>query len=62
MPKKKSYAFVIYDNVESTKLAIQSLQSQVITVNQTPIWFYLFPVDKGILYIEVLVVNIFNQL
>lgn len=50
MPLKKSYAFVIYEHAESTKLAIENLQSQVITVNQTPICFYLFPVDKGILY------------
>lgn len=47
MPKAKSYSFVIYQDSESTSRAVQELQSQVITTNQTPICFYLFPVDKG---------------
>lgn len=46
MPMKKSYAFVIYEDTASTKLAIQNLQSQIITENQTPIVYYLFPVDR----------------
>ena len=47
MPKKKPYSFIIYENKESTRNAIQCLQNQIITTNQTPIFFYLFPVDKG---------------
>ena len=47
MPKKKSYAFVIYEDKQSTIRAIENLQAQVITENQTPICFYMFPVDKG---------------
>lgn len=47
MPKKKSYAFIIYENENSTNQAICDLQSQIITCNQTPILFYLFPVDRG---------------
>ena len=47
MPKKKSYAFVIYEEKESSLKAIEKLQAQVITENQTPICFYMFPVDRG---------------
>ena len=46
MPKNKSYSFAIYQNPDSTTRAIETLQAQVITTNQTPICFYLFPVDK----------------
>ena len=47
MQKKKSYAFVIYEEKNSAQLAANTLQSKVITCNQTPICFYIFPVDKG---------------
>lgn len=47
MPKKKSYSFVLFEDKQSTSLAIEKLQGQVITTNQTPICFYLFPVDRG---------------
>lgn len=47
MPAKKSYAFVIFEEPLATEKAIASLQSKVITSNQTPICFYLFPVDRG---------------
>jgi alkylated DNA repair protein alkB homolog 8 len=47
MQKKKSYAFIIYEDKNSTKLAIENLQSKIINTNsQTPICFYLFAVDK----------------
>lgn len=46
MQKRKSYAFIIYENKESPRLAIESLQSKVIACNQTPICFYIFPVNK----------------
>lgn len=52
MPKKRSYAFVIYAEGEASSRAIQKLQGQVITRNQTPICFYMFNVDRGkIIYI-----------
>ncbi len=47
MPKKRSYAFIIYENESSTNQAIENLQSKIITCNQTPILFYLFQVDRG---------------
>lgn len=47
MQKKKSYAFVIYEDKNSASLAMNTLQTKVITCNQTPICFYIFPVDKG---------------
>ncbi len=50
MPKKKSYSFIIYECENSTKQAIENLQSEIITSNQTPILFYLFPVDRGKVY------------
>lgn len=47
MPKKKSYAFVIYENKQASLNAIKTLQAQVFTQNQTPICFYMFNVDRG---------------
>lgn len=46
MQKKKSYSFVIYENQSSARQAINKLQATEITKNQTPILFYIFPVDK----------------
>ena len=48
MQKKKSYAFIIYEEKSSARLATESLQAKMITCNQTPICFYIFPVDRGI--------------
>jgi RNA recognition motif-containing protein len=53
MQKKKPYSFIIYENPESSIKAIESLQGQVITTNQTPICFYLFTVDKGSSFMSV---------
>lgn len=47
MQPKRSYSFVIFEDKNSTNIAIQDLQSKTITCNQSPICFYLFPVNKG---------------
>ena len=47
MPARRSYAYVIYQDPLSSLDAISHLQAQVVTVNQTPVCFYLFPVDRG---------------
>lgn len=47
MQRKKPYSFVIYEEKQSAMLAVEKLQATEITKNQTPIFFYIFPVDKG---------------
>ena len=47
MQKKKSYSFVIYEDETAASLATSSLHNSEITQNQTPIFFYIFPVDRG---------------
>ncbi len=47
MPKRKSHAFIVFDSESSADKAISELQFQEITSNQTPILYYLFPVDRG---------------
>lgn len=49
MQKKKSYSFIIYKQKSAAALAVKSLQATEITKNQTPILFYMFPVDRGLL-------------
>ena len=56
MEKKKSYAFIIYEDKKSAKLSIQHLQATEIIKNQTPVLFYLFSVDKGFFFF----VNLFK--
>lgn len=46
MQKKKSYSFVIYEDETAASLATSSLHNSEITQNQTPIFFYIFPVDR----------------
>lgn len=47
MESKKSYSFIIFEQTESTAKAIEDLQEKEIECkSQTPIHFYLFPVDK----------------
>jgi len=47
MQKKKPYSFVIFESESSVRDAIEQLQATQITTNQTPIMFYLLPVDIG---------------
>jgi hypothetical protein len=47
MQRKKPYSFVIYEDKLAAMLATEKLQATEITRNQTPIFFYIFPVNKG---------------
>ena len=51
MQKKRSYAFIIYEDKESANSSVRQLQATEITKNQTPIFFYLISVDKGFYFI-----------
>lgn len=53
MQKKKSYSFVVYEDIKSTDVAINELQGKLIETNetQTPIVYYMFKVDKGEIYL-----------
>ena len=47
MPQKRPYIFIIYEDENSTQLAINDLQMKKITIEQKPFFFYLFPVNTG---------------
>ena len=47
MEPKKSYCFLVYENKESIEKAINELQGREINwPSQTPICYYLMPVDR----------------